>query len=132
MWWISDSETGESEWRMTNEDWIEHCIELDEMEWCENRKNENSENSFENFEGDYFVVKGKRKYGDRPGRTADEIFNEKVTEEERNNKIKELEEQLNRGDIKKPIFNKRVKEIMKEEYDTSSMTAFISHDGIRA
>ena len=49
MEWITNSETGEHEWRMTNEEWIEHCIELDEMEWCENRKNENSENSFENF-----------------------------------------------------------------------------------
>ena len=49
MEWITNSETGEHEWRMTNEEWIEHCIELDEMEWCDNRKNEINENRFRNF-----------------------------------------------------------------------------------
>ena len=49
MEWITNSETGEHEWRMTREERIEHCIELDEMEWCDNRKNEISENNFENF-----------------------------------------------------------------------------------
>ena len=49
MEWITNSETGEHEWRMTREEWIEHCIELHEMEWCDNRKNEISENNFENF-----------------------------------------------------------------------------------
>tara|TARA_Y100000310_G_scaffold107839_1_gene106275 strand:- start:458 stop:640 length:183 start_codon:yes stop_codon:yes gene_type:complete len=60
MWWISDSETGESEWHISEserEAWIEHCSELDEMEWCANRRgetifsesNEISETKFENF-----------------------------------------------------------------------------------
>jgi hypothetical protein len=50
--WITNSETGEHGWRISEserEAWIEHCIELDEWEWCDNRKNEISENKFENF-----------------------------------------------------------------------------------
>ena len=50
--WITNSETGEWETRITESErkaWIEHCRELDEWEWCDNRKNEISENNFENF-----------------------------------------------------------------------------------
>ena len=50
--WITNSETGEWETRITEserEARIEHCRELDEWEWCDNRKNEISENNFENF-----------------------------------------------------------------------------------
>ena len=109
-----------------------HETDYNHKEKIENDNIEEVLKAEKDFPKKYTVIRGRRKYKDRKGITADEVFRDKVNEESRNWEIKSLQEQLNTGSITKTQFNKGVKDIMKTEYWNDSMMAFTTPDGKRS